>query len=186
MDSLFSLFSFRILISSILGSDNFHHWAQLLFFTDLFILLNQQMNDEEFYMTTSEWQPESKPRNPLEAGQLQMFSKQLCTVVYILHWLPVAATNVTLAGWKIDWKCLTARLKDSLLTLYCREWVNILALKIGLYSCFIIRVRRPCPPPEIPQFMNESYVRVNPKPAKCWQPGSQNSIWLWWPRRTMG
>jgi len=118
---LVSCFDLRLLNSSILGSLNFEHWARLLFFIDLFILLNQQMNDQEFYGTTSESQPESKLRNPLDSSQLQTFLRKLCTIVYDLDRVPAIGAHAPVARGKIDWTRLTARLKDSLVVLYCRE-----------------------------------------------------------------
>jgi len=103
------------------GSATFEHWAQLLFFTDLLMLLNLRMDDQDFYSTMSESQSKSNLCNPLETGQLQAFLMQLCTIVYTLDRLPLIKTNVPAAKGKIDWEKLNARLKDSLLVLYCRE-----------------------------------------------------------------
>jgi hypothetical protein len=75
------------------------------------------MNDEEFYATTSDSQPEPGLRNPLEVSQLQTFLKQLCSVVYILDRLPAMRVSTG----KIDWTQLNSRLKGSLVVLYCRE-----------------------------------------------------------------
>ncbi|KAF8868597.1 hypothetical protein CPB84DRAFT_1857385 [Gymnopilus junonius] len=101
----------------LIGSLTFEHWARLLFFTDLFILLNQQMNDREFYGTTSESQPESKLRNPLDINQLQTFLKQLCTIIYDLDRVPEIGAHAPVTKGKIDWTRLTARLKGSLVVL---------------------------------------------------------------------
>ncbi|KAF8884224.1 hypothetical protein CPB84DRAFT_174092 [Gymnopilus junonius] len=71
-----------------IGSESFVHWAHLLFFTDLFMLLNEQINDEEFYRTISIPERESSPWIPLEVDEFRSFLKQLCSVVYVLDRLP--------------------------------------------------------------------------------------------------
>ena len=109
-----------ILKHFILGSRSFEHWARLLFFTDLFMLLNQRMNDKEFY-TSSPSDLESDLHNPLGVDQFRGFLKHLCSIVYFLDRLPAVGNHAPVARGRIDWKGLTARLNGSLLTLYCRE-----------------------------------------------------------------